>query len=412
MSRRREFPHILLVGNSAYTNRGCEAIARGTMVVLRRLFGERFRVTAATFDSPGQIREQALGETDPLVRHVSLTSNHRTYSQLVRRVRARLRMPFAFPHINRLSRSAVVALEIGGDNYSLDYGVGTVRKFIPLDRQLMAHGVPVILWGASVGPFDKEPLFAREMLEHLRHVKAIFVRENVSRAYLAANGVVDNVHDMADPAFVMEPTEPSPDRLGTEVPAEVIGVNLSPLMARFVTGGDSATWVDRCARIVESIVDATGKPVLLIPHVTASFSNDHAFMREVHEALASRYRARVAITTDRLTATETKWVISRCLVFVGARTHTTIAGMSSFVPTLSLAYSIKAVGINQEVYGTQDYCVRPEAITPGEVAERIVHMLSDRVRIQSHLEGRIPGIRDKVYEAGSILGQLLGEHLG
>jgi polysaccharide pyruvyl transferase WcaK-like protein len=86
--------------------------------------------------------------------------------------------------------------------------------------------------------------------------------------------------------------------------------------------------------------------------------------------------------------------------------------MSSFVPTLSLAYSTKAVGINQEVYGTQDYCVRPEAITPHEVVERIVDMLDNRERIRNHLEGRIPRIREMVYKAGSILGQLLGEQQG
>ena len=44
-----------------------------------------------------------------------------------------------------------------------------------------------------------------------------------------------------------------------------------------------------------------------------------------------------------------KNIISNCHYFMGARTHSTIAALSSYVPTISIAYSIKAFGINEEI---------------------------------------------------------------
>jgi colanic acid/amylovoran biosynthesis protein len=55
-----------------------------------------------------------------------------------------------------------------------------------------------------------------------------------------------------------------------------------------------------------------------------------------------------------LNAAQIKQVISQCRFFIGARTHATIAALSSIVPTVSIAYSIKAKGINQDLFGHQD----------------------------------------------------------
>ena len=407
MKNDTDCPHILLVGNGPYLSRGCEAIARGTMAVLRKEYGGSFRATAASFGSSDRIREQALSETDPLVRHVALISGRWTPSWLLQGLNARLRKRVVFPAIGRASRSAVCALEIGGDNYSLDYGIP--RAFLQLDRELMARGVPVILWGASVGPFDKAPQFATEMFEHLRNVRAILVRESASLGYLAANGVAENVYLVADPAFVMEPVEPSAQKLGAEIPVDPVGLSLSPLMARFAANGDVAAWHVRCVQLVETIVRSTGRRVLLIPHDARPSSDDFSFLRDLLPDIKPTYSTNVMLIPGTLSAAETKWVIAHCGVLVGARTHTTIAAMSSYVPTLSLAYSIKAVGINQDVYGTQDYCVRPEALTPGNVAERAAYMLDNRERIRYRMRREVPRIQQMAYKAGSILRQLLGE---
>lgn len=48
-----------------------------------------------------------------------------------------------------------LALAIGGDNYTLDYGLESLGLHVGLNHWLIQQACPVILWGASVGPFDR-----------------------------------------------------------------------------------------------------------------------------------------------------------------------------------------------------------------------------------------------------------------
>ena len=111
--------------------------------------------------------------------------------------------------------------------------------------------------------------------------------------------------------------------------------------------------------------------------------------------------------SNRLSAAETKWLIARCAVFVRARTHATIAAISSCVPTLSLAYSRKARGLNRDVFGNQDNCLLPSEVEPVAIAERIVNMLAHRDAICDHLTNALPGIREHAFYGGIILRRLI-----
>src|SRR3546814_3617105 len=59
----------------------------------------------------------------------------------------------------------------------------------------------------------------------------------------------------------------------------------------------------------------------------------------------------VTIMPSTFNASQIKGVIANLRFFIGARTHATIAGMSSTVPTISISYSIKARGINRDLFG-------------------------------------------------------------
>ena len=403
MNVARTSKHFLLVGNGPYSNRGCEAIVRGTMAILRHEFSDNFRVTLGTLEMPDIVAEQAAAETDPLITHVALRTKaiRRGSWPWWRRqiLRGFIQPPGCYAMLNAFCADAACALQVGGDNYTLDYG--SPRQFMRLDDYLHQHDVPVVLWGASVGPFEADPAFAREMLAHLRAMRAIFLRESDSYEYLKQHGVDGNLHRMSDPAFAMEPVEPPAAKIGGRLPTNPIGLNLSPLMARYVTGGDVDAWVKIGADMVQCILDATQREVLLVPHVTWAETNDHAFLRDVAETCARRGVQGVFCLSDKLSAAETKWVISRCAVFAGARTHSTIAAFSTCVPTLSLAYSRKAKGLNQDIFGNQDYCLQPAEITPLRVAQRIADVLSKRDAVRAHLAGAIPSIRANALQGGA-----------
>ena len=291
MNSTAQTKHFLLVGNGAYLNRGCEAIVRGTMAILRRHFGEPFRVTLGTYETSDIVGAQAARETDPLITHVSLCGEqtHRWSRAWWRRQLAAHWVPAPslstdYPMLDRFCQDAACVLQVGGDNYSLDYG--RPLPFLALDDYFHQHHIPVILWGGSVGPFEADPPFAPEMFAHLRGMRAIILRESGSYDYLKEHGVDANLHRMSDPAFAMEPVKPPPEKIGCDLPPDAIGVNLSPLMAKYVTGGDRDAWVALGAEILQNIVSVTQRPVVLVPHVTWASSNDHAFLRDVAAACA------------------------------------------------------------------------------------------------------------------------------
>ena len=418
-------PRFLLIGNGPYANRGCEAIVRGTMEILRREFGPGTRATVATFAAGDVVARQTAAEIDPGLSHVAMDPGGGRWSrdwlhlQALKLVRPRSAayylprdLPFGlcdwpYRKLRAVVERSLAVLEIGGDNYSMDYG--WPERFLAIDRYVRRRHRPLVLWGASVGPFDSAPPQAQEaMFRHLARMQAVFVRESISRDYLIRQ-TVPNVQSMCDPAFAMPSRSPAAGTFGEPLPEDSIGMNFSGLLARSVTGGDLERWTDLCADIVERTVVVTRRPVLLIPHVTSDLpaGDDFVLLQKVLGRLG-RARDHVRGVPGNLSAAEIKWVISRCAAFMGARTHATIAALSSGVPTLSLAYSRKAYGINQDLFGSQEFCMDGADLSvPGKVAARLSAVLGAADSIRQRLREKLPEVVRRAYAAGPRLRHVL-----
>jgi colanic acid/amylovoran biosynthesis protein len=396
---------FLLVGNGSCLNRGCEAILRGTVKILRNAFGD-CRFVNANFDvmDPPFIPT----EPDSGVVHHPLPPMHRMTAKWVATQAADRLLPplgrqLRFGRLRRDAPGSKAVLSVGGDNYTLDYGIPWT--FVNLDKYVLAGRRPLIIWGASIGPFDRCPGFARAIHDHLRReVTAIFVREERSRTYLGEHGIVENVHVMPDPAFVMDPEPVTDEDIGFEIPDGAIGVNLSPLMAKYVTGGDGVAWESLAVEIVYDLMKAYDRPILLIPHVTSPHSDDHLFLARIKSRLREGI---VSILPNTLSAAKTKYVISRLSCLVAARTHATIASFSTCVPTVSLAYSVKAWGINESLFGHTRYVVGPKEMTPGTVVEATGRALAEARVIRECLAGRMRTISAEAMAAGHELKNIL-----
>lgn len=410
-----ESPLFLLAGNGPYLNRGCEAIMRGTVKILRANFEKPRFLSISHFNSDKQFNEQRNNETDGEIEHLSSYRLNRdeviqnwykvrTWKHIYRHYfnGKRLGESIYGDMIPRLDEITAV-LSIGGDNYSLDYGVPSL--FTMLDDIVLERDRPLIIWGASVGPFDNKPDYEKYMTRHLQDVTGIFARESDSIDYLGKIGVRDNVYPVADPAFLMEAKKPTWNGEEFLIEDGAIGLNFSPLMAKYVTGGDVEAWARIASNIITSLSREARRPIYLIPHVTTPHSDDRQFM-EMAWTMAGQPRG-VMITPGGLNAEETKWLIGQMDIFCGARTHATIAAMSMMVPTLSLAYSVKALGINQDIFGHHSYIVRPDELRPDTVI-RIVNKLSaSSDEVKGVLRARMPEVKEKAMSACPILRHLL-----
>ncbi len=401
---------FLLVGNASCLNRGCEAILRGTVRILRTVF-EKCRIVNANFDilDPPYIP----AEPDPDIVHRPLPLVHKrtakwVVAQAAGRVFPALGRHLRYGPLRREIPGAQAILSIGGDNYSLDYGVPWI--FVNLDRYVLARGRRLIIWGASVGPFDREASFAKVIHDHLRReVAAIFVREERSRAYLARHGISESVHVMPDPAFVMDAEPVTDAEVGFPLPDGAIGVNLSPLMARYVTNRDAAAWETRAVEVVRDLLKAYDRPIVLVPHVTSPNHDDHLFLTRVKSRLPP---GAVLMLPRTLSAAQTKHVISRLSCLVAARTHATIAAFSTCVPTVTLAYSVKAWGINEALFGHTRYVIGPADLTPAAVTEITGRVLGETPAIRECLAGKMEGISREALEAGHTLKSIIARNGG
>jgi polysaccharide pyruvyl transferase WcaK-like protein len=401
---------FFLVGNAPYSNRGCEAIVRGTMRILRREFGDDTQAIVASFGSSNEISRQSAQETDCGIKHVRLELPLRfSAGWWLRQIDKALGTGFArnCRVVNRYAAVADATLQIGGDNYTLDYGYPVA--FMEIDRLVWAKNKPLVLWGASVGPFDSDPRFREQIAAHLKNFDAILIREGRSKEVLREIGVEENVSRMPDPAFVMEAIEPDAEKLGFDLPEGSVGINLSPLMAKYTTAGDLHRWAEIGAKIVSTIRRTLDRPIILVPHVTSldPTKDDGALLRKIAALLPPSERSNVYFVGDNLSAAETKWLISKCALFAGARTHSTIAAISSAVPTLCFAYSAKARGISEAMYGSLNYCIEPEVLTPEAVSSAMACLDAEAAVIKSHLQAKLPRLFEECFAAARVLKRVI-----
>jgi polysaccharide pyruvyl transferase WcaK-like protein/coenzyme F420-reducing hydrogenase beta subunit len=399
---------FILAGNGSYQNRGCEAIVRGTVEILRKYFQSPRFIVMSFFNSQEEFKGQKLKEKDPSIFHEQQKSIPRKYNRysvpwFYRGILHRLFPQIIEKDISKALKAhlkeSLAVLSVGGDNYSLDYGLP--RYFTAIDNIVLKHEKPLILWGASIGPFDGLPRYEKYMLRHLSNVTGIFARESETISYLTKKRITRNVLSVADPAFLLKPEVPNPS---INIEKDAIGINLSPLLSKYVTKGNYNDWVSLSGGILQAIAKKTGRTIYLIPHVIKPNSNDYLFMKDV---VSSINIPNIALLSDRFNAAETKYIISKMDVFAGARTHAVIAALSSCVPTLSFAYSIKAQGINKDIFGHLDYCLDKKEMKPEIAAQRIMQLIREKDNVKKYLQGKLPGIISSAEQAGLLLKQLI-----
>ena len=389
---------ILLVGHSGSYNRGCEAIVRTTVDMLRKSF-KNPEITISTVD----YKREKLIDFGPGVKIIPAQFKNiwkrwrwqwalrQLYKYFFKK--DHWKVPY-YPLFSAIDKADVV-LSVGGDNYSMDYGFPDY--FIGLNRLVKERGKKLVIWGASVGPFP-EGKNIRNIIRSLQLADLITAREPVTIDYLEKLGISAAVKRVSDPAFLLPLESVSLKDIFPDTTNDWVGVNVSPILSHYTDGKKDTYIIEEVSRFLAKLINDHDFHILLIPHVINSnnFNNDYGFMQKIQKRL--QHTRKITAIPGNYNAMQTKFIISKCRFFIGARTHSTIAALSSGVPTLSLGYSSKSKGINRGIFGSYDFLLAVNNISTENLYEKFEHLHSQEEKVKKILAERIPVLKGLAWD--------------
>lgn len=407
-----------LSGQTNFGNRGCEALVRSTLQLLKKQFGDDIEVLVPSYrpdlDAPQWPDAKQQGAR--FVRAMPFPLELKIWSRLLRIVPAvaRLHVPnYGLPaDIEADLRGCDALLVIGGDNITLDYGIASLAWHVRFAQHAQRMGMPVMIWGASIGPFSKDPLAERLAVDFMKDLNHITVRETISQQYLESIGVKRNVSLVADGAFVMSPEPVDTTAYWPKAGATgVLGFNISPLIQKFRPAGESREVLQReVVEFLREVLARTDAGILLLPHVDpldgSSDNSDTHYMKEILQMLGNQ-GGRVTLAPATLNAAQLKYVLAKFQYFIGARTHATIGALSSYVPTVSIAYSIKAKGLNRDLFGDERLVLDTAKVSKATLLDCFNRLQVEAGQIRSHLGTRIPEWKERALGSGRELSSAL-----
>lgn len=370
-------------------NHGCEAIVRTTA----KLLGGPENVKLWSLAKQEDVRYGAAEGVEEIVLSEQLKKFSPGYFEAQLRRRLLGQQDANMKVFLRQQFRDNVAVSVGGDNYCYPW---SAKQAVELNREIRKHCRATALWGCSVDPEAVTP----EVREDLAKYDLITARESISYELLKA--INPNTVLVADPAFTLARRDlPLPEGFAEH---QTVGINVSPLIMKYGTEGQLI--LENYEHLIRHILENTQMHVCLIPHVVWEQNDD----REPCRVLFEKFRdsGRVCMAPD-CNATELKGFIARCRFLVAARTHASIAGYSSCVPTLVLGYSVKSRGIARDLFGTEKGYVLPvQALKSGhDLAEAFRRMAQQEHEIRTALEEIMPRYRQRAEAGASELNKLV-----
>lgn len=361
--------HFLLYGHGGAYNHGAEAILKTTMLGLLQRNGQSEIMLSSHF--PEQDKEFGIRPTRFLERDMYYVTKEKQEEK----------QGLSGGKYNKeIYRSTIealnhrtFALSVGGDNYC--YPAWHRWKYI--HEEILEKGGRDILWSCSINPENIDD----KMRGTLATYHLITARESLTYQALLDRGL-DNVVLCADVAFLLKAAMVELPR--NFLKDQTVAINISPLVIRRETKKGIAK--NAVLSLMDYILEKTELQIALIPHVVMPMDNDYTVLAELFEEYReSKYRERVCLISEKLSAAEYKYVISKCRFGVFARTHASIAAYSNGIPSIVLGYSVKAQGIAKDM-GIENYVLDiKELDEPTKLRDKFEQLMAEETTVRARL---------------------------
>lgn len=383
---------FLFYAHGSSLNHGCEAIVKTTYNILKKAYGN-ISVDLSTLDWKND--KDAFDFINNYIKNKDFSNDFIStcFTYFILRVLKNqdlltdIKYKKFYKRISEYSKDTVL-FSVGGDNYCTEEPLWLYK----LNEKIDSNNLSRVLWGCSVEPKTTK----EKMIHDLEKFKVIHARESITYESLLEKKVNTNIFLRPDPAFTLGVDKSKvPDEMKN---TEYIGINLSPVIMSCESKNNIA--YQNYYNLVKYILTNTKYNVALIPHVVIPGNSDFDSMKSLYDEFSET--GRIIRISNTLSAEQYKGIISECKLFIGARTHATIAAYSTCTPTLVVGYSVKAKGIAKDLFGDYNGYILPVQNLNDE-DELIKSFIIAEERVaedKRHLESIMPEYIKKAWEAG------------
>lgn len=371
-------------------NRGCEAIAKGTALILKE---NKENLIGLCTD----IKLDCLLKIDDYVtlqpmqkKSILFRTGNKIYKNVVHDEWKQKSFVYHYeyaPFLNQMNKDDIM-ISTGGDMmcYNENQVIYTVDY-------LHKRGIHSILWGCSIGENNLTP----HKIEALKQFSHIYARETLTQEVLA-NHNINNVLVFPDPAFVLEPVPCELPEYFSQ--SEVIGINLS----NYVMGGFdlNSIFAKEVDSLIKYILQSTDYQILLIPHVLWEGQDDRIISNLIKEKYNSHNRISI-LDSGNLNYCQIRYIISKCYCFIGARTHAVISAYSTCTPAIAIGYSIKSKGIAKDIGMPEETLVDSININNGKLLDAFLYAKRNASNLRKLLSTAMTEYRMKAWNAFNII---------
>ena len=404
--------NILIIGHDTFENKGCQALVYTTTRILKDTFpSAQFKVFSwdPDYDAPRFNQPDISCE---FIRHKfnvnEFSPRNRFWLFLNESLKIRTEKILYAPQYFYDSLSWADLVVVSGGDILADYGEESVKHYFFPIAVGIALAKPVYVFAQSISRYKNSKL-RRFCKTYLDKVTLITVREQLSYDYMRELRVTASVHLTADPAFTLQPcslerAEEIAKREGLVTKAEpLIGFSVSRTLTRW-GGGEHGKFAQDMAGAINVLAEKyQNARFVFVPHVTYRNdpkNDDREVGREIYEKIG--HQDRVCLIEGDYDCQELKGLISFCDIFVGARTHATIASASQLVPTIALAYSTKAYGIMEGVLDQERCVLDVKEFTADRLVSMVEALLSEKDQVVAEMHERIEKIRRASLQNGEL----------
>lgn len=374
-------------------NRGCEAIARGTINVLQ-LQRDQYIGLSTNISEDNKIGLNKVLELQERPNIGFVTKGiDKAYRVITSCSAGSMNHHYGLIYNKFLEQMQEedVCFITGGD--MLCYGDNEINYIV--DR-LHRQKKKVVLWGASIG--------AENLTKNKKRILPLFdcitARESITYDLLTKDLGLDKVYLFPDPAFSLTPKEVDlPDYFEDSC----IGINISNFIhADYLKNPFYSSLIN----MIRYILRSTSHHIVLIPHVLWDNQDDRRVCEYIRRSVNDDSKVHV-IDIKGLNYCEIRYMISKCKFFMGARTHSMISAYSTCVPSIAFGYSVKAKGIAKDIGINDLLVVDYKAVNcEDKLIEAYEYLETKEKQIIDMLHTVIPAYAQKSFQAKKVIDNL------